>query len=192
MLADTIVFAALGLAGLSAGGTPEAFDAAIFPFDTPAQAREMACGQSCCGTCCECILRRAGVNGTMVRRGRRLDWLRAPYALRVGSAITYQRELGQLHGCWVDATRPTSARPEPACMVEVEGPAHVLTLTGTRIDERGRVIHQTIEGGQPDGITGEDSAILLKQRVLSVQGGRLYLDDRRVVGWLRAGDLPCL
>lgn len=188
MSADAIVANALPFEGLSAGGTPEAFDRAIFPYDTPAAARDMARGQSCCGTTCEAILRRAEVDGTMRFHGQVRDWLRAPYALRMGSVIIYQRDLGKLHGCWVDATILGSARPEPGDMVEVEGPAHVLTVTGQNPD--GSL--ETIEGGQPDAVTGEDSAILRKRRVMSVRGGRLYLDNRRVAGWLRAGDLPCL
>lgn len=189
MSADAIVYSAEPLAGLSAGGTPETFEAAVFPCDTPAAARSMARGQTCCGTTCEAILRAAGVDGTMRRAGITRDWLRAPYALRIASAISYQRELGQLRGCWTDCRKhaPGDPLPEPGDMPEVEGPAHVFTIVG----RQGMTI-ATIEGGQPDEHTGHCSAILRKTRVMSERGGRLYIGDRACVGWLRAGDLPCL
>lgn len=189
MSRDAIVYSAAPFAGLSAGGTPEAFEAAVFPFDTTADAHSMARAQSCCGTTCEAILRAATVDGTMRRCNVTRDWLRAPYALRIGSAIAFQRELGQARGCWIDCHKHAPGDPLPGegDMPELEGPAHVLTIV-----KRDGMDLVTIEGGQPDAITGKTSAITRKTRKMTERGGRLYIGDRACVGWLRAGDLPCV
>jgi hypothetical protein len=193
-LADCIVAHALERAELSDGATPDAYQAALYPYDTPAARREMARSQYSCGLTCESILRDSHVDGTLARHGVTQDWLRVPYASRLGDVIVLQRQLGQHHGCWTDAIRRGDALPEAASMVELEGPVHVLTV----IARDGWQL-ETVEGGQPDPITGHGSAIHHKRRQVVVTGGQLWLRDagttsggRRVVGWLRAGELPCL
>ncbi len=188
---DAIVYSAEPFAGLSAGGTPEAFDAAVFRNDTGANARQMAMGQSCCGTTCEAILCVATVDGTVAWNGVTRDWLRYPYAARIGSAIIFQRELGKARGCWVDCTKHAQgdALPDAGDMPEVTGPAHVLTIV-----RRDGMKLITIEGGQPDkdNPSGKASAITRKTRTMSERDGKLYIDNRVCVGWLRAGALPCV
>jgi hypothetical protein len=187
---DAICLAANSFENLSAGGTPERFDAAVFPHDTRADARSMAVGQKCCGKTCEAILDLAQVDGTFRFNGKVRDWLRDPSVNRMGSAVRFQRELGQAKGCWVDASRWRPGDPTliASDMVELEDPAHVGTVVW--VSDDGAIV-ELIEGGQPDKVTGEDSAILRKRRRVSVRGGRLYLDNRRVAGWLKAGALPC-
>jgi hypothetical protein len=184
---DAIAMAAEELAGLSWGATPERYGLALWPLDTPAHRVEMAASQESCGLTCEAVLRTAEVDGTL--RGR--DGLRVPYASRLGSTVAYQRELGQARGCWHDASRHAPGDPLPVAgdMVEIAGPAHVLTV----VRELPHGGLETVEGGQIDPLNGgRCTAILRKRRVLSVRGSRLCLDERLVTGWLRAGDLPCL
>jgi hypothetical protein len=190
--ADAIVLVADGIAptlgeGPSWGATPREYGLLLLPFDTTYHRAEMAESQSFCGLTCEAILRGAGVDGTL--RGE--DGLRVPYASRLGTTVAYQRELGQARGCWHDASRhgPDSPLPKPGDMVEIAGPAHVLTV----VRELPHGGLETVEGGQIDPKNkGLCTAILRKRRVLSVRGTRLYLDERPVTGWLRAGELPCL
>lgn len=197
MSKDQIVMQAETFAGLSAGKTLDTFCAKVFRYDTKADAESMAKGQSCCGTTCEAILRDAGVDGTIGWAGVTRDWLRYPYAKRMGSTVAFQRALFQKHGLWIDAShwKPGDPLPDDADMIEVSGPDHVLTVARMM---QGRnppleVTFATIEGGQPDSVTGHDSAILAKQRTLTIVNGRLTLDGHRpIVGWGKAGEMPCV
>jgi hypothetical protein len=188
---DAIVMVADAIApvideGPSWGSCPERYGMLLFPLDIPFHRKGMASGEESCGLTCEAILRGAEVDGTL--RGR--DGLRVPYASRLGSTVAYQRELGQARGCWHDASRhaPGDPLPRPGDMVELAGPAHVLTV----VRELPHGGLETVEGGQVDPLNGgRCTAILRKRRVLSVRGARLYLDERPVTGWLRAGALPC-
>jgi hypothetical protein len=189
---DAIVMVADGIAptlgeGPSWGSCPEQYGMIVLPLDTPADRRQIAERESLCGLTCEDILRGAGVDGTLYGK----DALRVPYASRIGTTVAYQRQLGQARGCWHDASRHATGDPlpRPGDMVELAGPAHVLTV----VRELPHGGLETVEGGQIDPLNGgRCTAILRKRRVLSVRGSRLYCDERPVTGWLRAGDLPCL
>ena len=189
--AEHILGPALDLAGLDFSSWQAQYIAALYPFDVPGQARQMAQVQESCGLTCEAILRRAGVDGTCRLQGRVQDWLQVPYATRLGTAVAMQEQLGRERGCWVDA-RPDAVPPLGA-MVTVLSSTHVLTIVGERADGT----YDTVEGGQIDrGNSGRCTAIRRCHRELYEVNGRLWLRSvgastgRQVRGWVRAADLP--
>lgn len=213
-----IVDAALALEGLSYGNraTRSRYIANLYPYDAPAVADQLASGQESCGLTCEAILRAVGVDGTIGAHRRvngaivavREDLLRVPYALRwcvppgegeygLG-AVSYQLELARQHaalwGCPATVAE-TLDLCEPGSMFQLEGPAHVLTVT--RRLEDGTL--ETVEGGKLDGNNGgKCTAILrLRRELLTPARGQVWLRDagsqgpgRRVVSILRAWELP--
>jgi len=189
--AEHILGPALDLAGLDFSSWRDAYVAALYPLDVPAQARQMAQAQESCGLTCEAILRRAGVDGTCRMQGRVQDWLQVPYAARIGTAVAYQEQLARERGCWVPAS--LDAVPPLGAMVTVLAPSHVLTIVGERADGT----YDTVEGGQIDrGNSGRCTAIRRVHRELYEHNGQLWLrsvgasSGRQVRGWVRAADLP--
>lgn len=204
MSKDQIVMQAQTFAGLSAGKTLDVLLTKILRHDTRANAEYAAKHDSNCGYVCEGILDLSGVDGTVPWHGVTKDWLRAPMAERIGSAVAFQRALFQYRKMWVDAThwKPGDPIPDDADMPEISGPSHVLTCLWRRSPSLGDTkgvlaVYDTIEGGQHDSVTGEDSAVLQKVRELVVHNGRLAFIDptfgfRPIVGWGKAGEMPCV
>lgn len=212
-----LVDAARALAGLSYGdpATRGRYIANLYPYDAPQVADQMASGQESCGLTCEAILRAVGVDGSIDWRRKeqgahvemRVDLLRVPYALRWCTppregeyglgAVSYQLELARQHGAlWACPGSVEEALDlcEPGAMVQLEGPAHVLTVIGRLAD--GSL--ETVEGGQVDGRNGGKctAALALRRELLLGAGGvRLRSGGsagvgRRVVSILRAWELP--
>ena len=212
-----IVDAALALAGLSYGDPASRgrYIANLYPYDDPAVADQLASGQESCGLTCEAILRAVGVDGSIDWRRKeqgahveqRVDLLRVPYNQRWCTppregeyglgAVSYQLELARQHGAlWAcpSTIEETLDLCEPGAMVQLEGPAHVLTVIGRLPD--GSL--ETVEGGQVDGRNGgKCTAILQLRRELLLGAGGVRLRSggstgpgRRLVSILRAWELP--
>lgn len=112
--ARDVVEAALSLAELHPADL--LYQQTIYPFDTPAAAKQMALGdghnppQSGCGLTTEEVWRRGGVQHPI---------LRAPYASRVIAggiryAVTLEKHIAVERGSWLDAAHLSSIEIEPA------------------------------------------------------------------------------
>jgi hypothetical protein len=213
MSADAVVLAALSLRDLTWGDpeTRPTLRATLFPHDTPADAEDMAGGQSNCATAAMAALRIAEVDGRVRQwRGKpSCDPLREPYAKRY-DAIQYLRELARQRG--VLRLPKEGERPDlgSGCVVMVGGDdglpperrtrggaAHVLLIVSDDGD--------TIEGGQLDAKNPKPSpknctAIRAKKREVYHRPGRGWWlrtagetgEGRQIQWWMQAGDLPCL
>jgi len=88
------------------------------------------------------------------------------------------------YGAWFDATLSPTLRPEPGDVVEVlhatdpKGSTHVLTCIGWEGDYL-----LSVDGGQVDQDDGLQ-AIYVRRRLWRVVGGRPYLGDLPVHGWI--------
>lgn len=182
---EAVVARALELEGLSFGLTRDRYCAELYPLDTKADALSMGSSQESCGLTCEAILRPFGIASPLPYVASFRTRERLP-------AVVWQREEAKKRGAWVDALKwgPERQLPILGDMVEITGPAHVLTIVGGE-----RFDCESIDGGQPDAAnfnatTGQRStAIRRRVRRFDERPGELWLvcpgqRDRRVVGWI--------
>lgn len=210
MSADAVVCTALAQVGLSYSSARLPYLALCYPGDTAADAAEMGRSQSSCGLVARGILRVAEVDGRLLFGGQAVDVLRDPYArlMRLGCyALTLLEVLGQDRGLWVPARAGAEPEPGDVLVIGAEshgwgGGEHALTCTGRDGD---RV--DSVDGGQTDpGNSFHPTATRARSRTLIrvADTDELWLADapalaegrpvagRRIQGWLRAGELPCV
>ena len=210
MSADAIVNTALAQEGLSYGADRMPYLALCYAGDTAQDAAEMGRRQSSCGLVARGILRIAEVDGGLIWQGVAVDVLRDPYArlMQHGCyAITLLETLGRDRQLWVPAREGGDPQPGDIIVIGADTPGwgggeHVLTC----VDRDGDLV-ESIDGGQTDPANGGHStAVRKRQRTLVRVPGteELWLasapqlaegrpvNGRRIQGWLRAGELPCV
>jgi len=212
MSRDAIVSTALAQEGKSYSADADEYETLLQVPDADARAMYS------CGLTCRAICRIAEVSGLIDWHGQPLEVLRDPYskcASRGCYAITCIVALGMARGLWVSTSRHDGqAEPIAGDMVVIGGspsgawggPEHILTVTG-----RDGAMVESIDGGQTDARNGYHGTAIRKvtRELLSVPahhelwlvtpGSKRQLNGRpvagagrRVQGWTRAGDLPCL
>jgi hypothetical protein len=214
---DTNVMLALETEGLSYGDKAKrpAYARAIHPFDTAADAVQMASTQSACLLHARAILatQQDGdgawcLPGEVTLHGRRVDALRTPYARTLGQIETLLTEWGRQHryltpnfhrGDAVPDIRPGdlvmvgqggSPPKDPTArqrwLAEWGGVAHGFVVVGTGGDAV-----MSVDGGQDDFANLDDkkrprpTAIRARTRTLVRKANGWWLGDRRLAWRIR-------
>jgi len=156
---------ALSLVGLGYWNGPvqrAGYEKAIFPYDSPAAAAEMAAKLSSCALCCESVLRSVKVNDPR---------LYVPYGPRSTGhglpAVALQKQIALENGAWTSSVSfydpidlPGTSYPQEGDMV-LQGLGgggaawfrtpypfeHVWTLTSWDADKKA---FSSVDGGEPD------------------------------------------